>query len=374
MKKIITAAALILSMTLTLTLSGCFPTGEKDPNVSDTLSENGSFEYEKENLKVKFDRPKVPENIPSRVRVKQKYFDFDAAYKLFLDGKTLDPSRTGEIFYWTTDGTFMEYSEELNSLRYYEGSTCYNGLGTPENAPVNFCIYLDKSHEQYRNTYGIGRELEGFSSQDAIKQALELCSALGVNDLGEPEVFAFDSAVYEKLSEEQRSWINKDVPFTKDYEAYVLRFPQVICGTALADLNDVTISAPSEKYGEGAVYHTDVTVGVSKNGIFHFKVESAFEAEYEVIGTEPIKYGFDHALNEFQKYLERAYFKDHTDYNTAKIIYFPVTRDEKGYVEFTPAWLFRGNVKAKNSQFRVDNCDTVFLTDSGTRKDYITTS
>lgn len=376
MKKLI---ALILILSAALTMSGCFPTGEKDPNVSNVsnvVSPSGSFEYEKENLKVKLDVPAAPENLPTRIKLKEKRFDFETIEKVFLDGKILNPEESEDLIHNYTDGSHLEFLEDLNMLWFNEGSVSYLGIKVkPPKTPVNYYLYVRYSHDCYREELGIGKELEGFSSQSAIDRALELCSTLGINNLGSPEVYAFDKNSYEKFKRSDRSfdsWLNDDVPFTKDNEIYVLRFKQQFGGVELAHIYDVSIDDSTVKGGKSSVGSTEVVVGVSKDDIFFFRVDNAYEAEYETVSTEPIKFGADYALGELTNYMEKKYFTDETAFEDMSVVYYPVERKEAGYVEYAAAWCFKGlQIEGESSPKWFNYNNIFFLTYNGYRKDHV---
>ena len=368
LKAIISAAIAACIMTL----SGCFPTGEKDPVVSNDYSDKDIFEYKGENISVSFDIPETPDNVPTRIKLKEKSFDANEMIELFLEGKTIVEEESDRDFglYWTADGTYLGVNDGSNWLSFFEGSVCRNGLGVSEGEPINHYIDLFHSREHFREIFGIGEEIEGFPSQVAIDQALELCSKLGINNLGEPSVYAFDLGVYEKYTFNS-PFLDPDVPFTKDNEVYILHFPQTFGGVGLADFYDTTVNDSTAQYGKSSVDSPEVVVGVSRTGIFHFDVDEAYEAEYEIVSGEPIKYDINYALSELSAYFERSYFKDETKFTAARIAYFPVERKEKGYIEYSLAWFFLGSTYDKKFDRRyMDSYDIVFLTDSGARIDY----
>lgn len=367
MKKCLAAAALLISMALTL--SGCFPTGEKDPNTSNVLSESEFFECEKENLSVNFKIPNKPVNVPTRIKLKEKFFNPDELLEIFFGGKTINEADSRGMHIWANDKSYLRTQSKLNEIRFDDGATCYNGLEVSRNSPINYQINLIYSREQYRDMFGIGEEIEGFPSQNAIDRALELCSTLGINNLGKPMVYAFNLEVYEKYKELTSPWLNSDIPFTKDNEVYILRFRQTFGEIELADLYDYYINDSTAKYGKVSLDSPEVVVGVSKTDIFHFMVEEAYEAEYETISNEPIKFGLNYALNEFSGYLERSYFNNETKFIAADIVYFPVESKEDGYIEYSLAWCFYGTVHDKKSKYS-DNYNIVFRTENGARIDY----
>ena len=365
-KKYLSLTALLLSVIVTL--SGCFPTGENDPDVSDDFSGMDTFEYSAENLAVSFDIPETPNNAPIRIKLKEKYFDINEMRELFLGNKPIDKLHSGEGDHhlWTTDKSVL--SIVGNDISFRDGPTCRSGQDNWVKNPINYQFNINNSKEHFREIYGIGEEIEGFPSQDAIDRALELCSTLGITNLGKPKVYAFDLEVYENYKKTPSLWIDSNATLTEEHEVYVLRFPQVIGGIELADVNGLQIndSTDNARYGKSSVHSHEVVVGLSRTKIFYFNADEVYEAEYEIISGEPIKYGLNYALSELSAYFDRSYFKEGTSFTAANAVYFPVARNEEGYTEYALAWCFYGLIPKENPNF-TENYNIFFLTDSGAR-------
>ncbi len=373
MKKCLAAAALFLSVVLTL--SGCFPTGEKDPtpDTSLDLSDNKLFEFSKNDLTASFEIPDTPDNIATRIRLKEKKFDTDEILDLFFSGKTIDPAATFEDHYWAYDKSFLRLSEDLNEIYFADGYSCCDMIGETPNTPVNYTVTLYYGKDEYREVYDIGSELEGFPVQSAVDRALELASKLGLTHLGSPKVYAFDVDTFEKIKKDTPGRYNEALPLTQDEEVYLLRFPQVFDGIELANSYSLQIDDDTQKGGLGFVYSPEVVVGVSKSDIYFFEAEEAYEAEYEILSSDPMKYDLNYALNELTSYLNRVYFNDPTLINNAKLVYFPVTRKAQGYVEFLPAWSFTGIMQEQKGTYTERfGWGINYLTDNGERRDSIT--
>lgn len=370
MKKRLAAAALLISAALTL--SGCFPTGEKDPNTSTDLSDSKSFEYGKDNFTASFELPDIPDNLPTRIKLKEKTFDAENMMPLFLSGKTVLDEKTWEGNYWTDDGSLLYVSS--NSAGFSDGATC--ALKEYKiDAPLNYQAVVTVIEEYYRDTFDIGRELEEFSSQSAIDRALEVVSTLGITVLEKPEIYAFSLNSLEKLKERDLDFaFNEKYPITKDNEVYVLSFRRLFEGIELADA-DISIKDNTDETGSFSVDASNVTVGVSKDKIFYFSANEVYEEEYEIISSAPAKYDLNYALSELTSYLDKAYFSSETVIEKAKLVYFPVERNEPGYIEYALAWSFEGSAAVRGSgaysnSYRRDDYKIFFLAETGVRIDY----
>ena len=353
------AAATILLMTV-LALSGCYPTDkrvnekENESGIPSGSSENTHFDgshfgYEGENISVSFDIPEVPDELPSRIKLKEKMFDRQKVIELFFDGEApvseyiYGNEEYGQ--YTAQDGSKLTI--EGNRIAYSNGKISTGEGGDARKFPVSYSNAVNACKEYNRDRYSItGDELEGFPLQGALDSAVELISKLGITTCGEPRIYAFSLASYEKMKHDRPSMFNEEYPLTKDNEIYVFKFPQIIDEVELSDIRWVSVKDSVNEFGV-PVGSSSIVVGVSKEGIFEFYTHAAYEAEGEVLSTEPIKYDLSHAVAELEKYLDKVYFtKSKTvAINNARVVYYPVERNEADVVEFVPAWSFDGYVR-----------------------------
>ena len=352
-----------------ITLSGCFPTGEKDPVVSDDYSDKDTFEYEGENISVSFDIPEVPENMPTRIKLKEKFFDYEEMLPLFFGDKPINWEKTWSGGYYTDDDTYL--SVEENRIQFNDGETAHNH-NYQVDGPVNYQVALFVDEIFYKDTYFTGGdELDSFPLQDALDRALELTSTLGFANLGDPEIYAVSLYTYEKLIEELDAYIffNEEYPLTVDDEVYIFHFPQVFDDVRLAELREISINDEFGDYGKSTVWSPRVIVGVAKDRIFYFSVDEAFEAEYEIVSSEPVRYDMNYAISELVSFLEKTYFRDPAVIYKLQVVYYPAERREPGYTEYSPAWSFKGYMNSTNSILM--NEYTVFISaENGTRRVY----
>jgi len=360
MKKRLAAAALTIS--IVLTMSGCFPTGEKSLNTSNTTSDRTSFEYSKDHFTADFEIPDYSPDMPAKIRLKIKSFNAEEMIDLFFDGKTILRDKTWEGNYYADDDSLL--CVDSNSLLFCDGKTAPLKKFQIE-APVNYQAVLTVDENYYRDTFDIGKELDSFSSQSATERALKLISTLGITNLGEPEIYAFSLDTLEKLRDNDLAFaFNDKYPLTEENEVYVLHFSRLFEGIEVAD-TETSIKDNTRETGISTVSSPDITVGISKDKIFYFNAEEIYEAEDEIVSNESAKYDLNYAVSELANYLEKAYFTLETNVDKAKAIYFPIERNSEGYTEFSLAWSFEGTINKDPSNYHKDDYRIVFLADTG---------
>lgn len=366
MKKRLAAAALIIS--IVLTMSGCFPTGEKLPDTSKDYTPENGFKYQAPNINVSFKIPEIQKDIPTRIKLREKSFDDDKMLELFFNGKTILHDKTWEGNYYTDDDSLLCVGS--NSLSFCEGKTAPLKKFQID-APLNYQAALTVDQDYYRDTFNIGRELDSFSSQNAAERSLELISTLEITNLGEPEFYAFSVDTLEKLKENGFSFaFNEKYPLTKDNEVYVLKFREIFYGVELADVQ-TSIKNNVGKNGSFPISNPNVTIGISKDNIFYFDAGEAYEKECYVLNSDAPKYDLNYALNELKNYLEKNYFSTQTVIDKAKQVYYPIERNEDGYVEYSLAWSFEGYAEHKDEgDVMKDNYKIIILCENGTCFDF----
>lgn len=336
------AAAVILVL-ISLTVSGCYPTGEEEPdNFSVEVFEETHFEYSKPNLTVSFDLPEIPENIPSKIKLRKKFYDFWEVSGLFFDGETIGPEQVHEI----PERNFISYTlPNTTSLRtYFNRLKFFDREMQREDeieGAVNYCEVLNRCRDCDREICCItDEELPGFPLQGALDRANELISVLGITDLGEPEIYSISLKTYEKLKQfGWESMFNENYPLTEDDEVYVFEFPKIFGGIEVGyyDMKDPDLDLNTN------IIDPKICVGVAKDRIFSF-TEQAYEPGYEIISGEPIQFGLDYAISKLRDYLDKTPYgvSKIATINKAKLVYFPVGYNEKGTLEFVPVWSFEG--------------------------------
>lgn len=363
MKKYFAAVAVAALLALS-TMAGCYPTGEKNPNYSAEIVDNGHFEYSKDNFTAAFEIPEIPAELPMRIKLKQKDFNAEKGLDLFFGDKTVEKIWEGN--YWAEDGSLFYVNS--NSIGFSDGKTA-NLKQFQIEQPMNYQAALTVAEEYYRERFGIKSELDDFPSEEAISKALSALSALGITDLESPEIYAFSLSSLETMRDGGFAFaFNENYPLTKDNEIYVLRFRQLFNGIELA-----RVGANIKDFDDSGNYNVDapsVTVGVSQYEIFFLGVSSVYEQEFEIISREPPKYDINYALGEFASYLENAHFTEETQIRELKPVYFPTERSERGYIEYLLAWCFEGTVRYESDGSSMDDFRVIIASDTGLRNNY----
>ncbi len=343
----------VFVLAIALTFSGCYPTGKKvEGDISSTASgsthlDGTHFKYSKDNLDVSFDLPDVPDELPPRIKLKQKMYDHQEVIDLFLGGEAPVSEYLYGVNkecgqYTASDGS--ELIIEENSIEYNNGKYPTSWEINDTKFPVSYFRAELMCNEYHRDMYSITEEeLEGFPLQGALDSAKELISKLGIAGLGEPQIYSVSLESYKKMKSEYYKMFNNEYPVTKDNEIYVFKFPRLLGEVEGLDLNNVGINNSTSE-GYAGADSPSVIVGVAKDGIFNFEVKSIYESNYEILSTEPVKYDLAYAVSELEKYLDKVYFPSSKSVviSNAKVVYYPVERNEPGTVEFTPAWSFDG--------------------------------
>lgn len=354
----------IFVLMIAMTFSGCYPTGKRvEEDISNAVSgsthlDGTHFQYSKNYLDVSFDFPEIPDELPSRIKLKEKMFDHQEVIDLFFGGKApaseyLYGANKEYGQYTASDGA--ELIIEDNAVSYYSGKRTLMPFGEELKAPVDYFDVIRLCNEYKRDMYSITEEeLEGFPLQGALDSAENLISKLGIAGLGEPRIYSVSLASYKKMKSEYYLF-NDEYPLTKDNEIYVFKFPRLFGEVEALNLNDVRIKDSANERGAG-VHSPSLTVGVAKDGIFEFYTGGAYEHDYEVLSTEPVKYDLGYAVSELKKFLDNTYFsrKKSVKLSNAQIVYFPVERNEPGTVEFIPAWSFEGYFRDMEMESELD--------------------
>lgn len=369
MKKRLAAIAILILVIYTLT--GCFPTGV--PNSSATSSvllvEDRIYKFSKDNLDVSFEIPEMPEKLPLRIKLKKKFCETNEIINLFLGGKTIVGEKTWSDNYYTDDQSHIYVSPTDNEIQFNDGKTAPEPRDTID-FPANYQMPIYHIKEYFREEYFPNDELEDFPSEEALKRAQELISTLGMTNLGKPSVYAVTLDSFEKFREHYPTdeFFNDKYPLTKENEIYYLTFSKVFDGIELADISRLQIKNSTDS-GSDIISSPTVKIGISKDNIFYFESGANYEAEYETVSDEPVKYDINYALSDLQSFLEKNHYSTERSVkiDQAKIVYLPIEVKGNGIVEFVPVWSFEGYMGNKNDPFFWKDYKIMVRADDGTR-------
>ncbi len=347
-------ASMLVLIAVVFALSGCFPTGEKKPAETDVGYKSGDkFECSWENLTAEFIIPdKLPE--ATRIRITPKAINKEEVIKLFFGDRayTEAPAHYLPGIYGTNDGVFYLNLRD-GKIGFSDNRVC--GSSFFENDyPVDYSslvLYCVPREWEYNAPSDI--EIPDFPRETALNSAEELMAKLGIENIGEPEVYPLTVEKIIQILEETHNGIGIENVST-EHECYVLRYSQVYDGFELSDL-----------------FAEKITIVVTRDGIVYFNAEKPFEGDFEVLSREPVKYDLNYALSEFKRFHDSAYCSEETVIDGCKAVYYPESTDESGVVEFIPMWAFEGRSRKPEEGFiSRDRCVDMISSGNGLMKQY----
>lgn len=335
MKRYLTAALFLI--TVALTFSGCFPTGEKPLTKYDSseYKSGDKFEYSKENLTAEFT---IPEKLPqaTRIGVKLKDFDREKVIKLFFGDRAYTRGLDGDIrgsgadIYNTDDGA-LHLDFFVKRFIFYDKRVC----DFRNDYPVDYAAIASdcKPGEWYHNPPS-DKDLEDFPRETALKQAGELLAEIGFENLGEPETYTMSVDAIKNIqgmNEEDQKKLSR---ISKEHECYVFRYPIVFDGIEISDV--------PTRLGNIPFNSSKIEIVLTRESIVYFNANMPLDNSVEILSEEPVKYDFEYAINEFKRIHDAVYSDFNTTVYNFMPAYYPVSITEAGTLEFIPIWTFEG--------------------------------
>ncbi len=352
MKRYFTATLVLI--TVVFALSGCFPTGEKKPAETDVGYKSGEkFECSWENLTAEFT---IPDDLPqaTRIRITPKAINKEEVIKLFFGDRayTEAPAPYLPGIYGTNDGVFY-LSLRDGEIGFHDNRVCGSSF-FKNDYPVDYMslvLYCVPREWEYNAPSDI--EIQDFPRETALNSAEELLTKLGIENIGEPEVYPLTVEKITKIYEEHNAGIDIE-NVSSEHECYVLCYSQVYDGFEISDL-----------------FAEKITIVVTRDGIVKFNAEKPFESDFEVLSREPVKYDLNYALNEFKRFHDSAYCSEETVIDGCKPVYYPVNPKGSGALEFIPMWTFEGRSRDPvEGYISRDRCVDTIGSDNGLMKQY----
>ncbi len=379
MKNRLVALAIILFSASAL--SGCFPTGEKNPSKdlpTDTTSSAGvensgtdstsSFADGIVNKKldnVTFDfkiNSDDPTELP-KIKLKEKQIDAEILKNALLSGKTITDKNERNLMrggkqttYKTSDKCVLLVSP--GNFSFSDGS-----IGDTSKNFGNIANYFD----EYCNSNN--KELTSFSRTDAVQRVNKILDEVGIENYGDPYVIPVSSEMANSYLEENGGF-SKEEGANKNYTLweqdeglYVLKYKFNFGGT---DISNADLKA----VGSGrTIYGADITAYVTKENIFYLKVCQMYEEEFADAGAVELKFSAEDAANELIEYYSKQIVEDPKCFTECKLEYVPLEQASDSEVIFTPAWRFAGyeilDFEGENDVIR--DCVEYYYADTGMR-------
>lgn len=361
---------LALITALTISLAGCYPTGEK-PLPSDGSSNSfdvqgnaeasqpfaGKISEKFGDVELSYEiSPDFPTQL-SKIRLRQKYFDEDICKSVLLRDKTIVPKEgIVDWVYYTSDdcmlvvgGDSLQFSDEsiINKLKHFDiFTTIWN---------------------KYCRAGSV--QLKSFSSAEATERVNKLLDELGIENYGEPDVVTVtpeEANAYlgktgaKKVGENDYSDPTKEyIPWGEDDGLYILKYRFNYNGIDLCAANMKTLGTSR------AIKGADISVCVTKDGIISIKANTMYDVVSLNEETVDLKYDAKYASDQLvAHYSKITAVQEPTFFTECKLEYIPLAL-ESGEVVFTPAWCFMAHtVNEEDSNWRSDYAE-YYYADTG---------
>lgn len=330
--------ALALTICMSLLLSGCFPTGEistpSEENPEDIESAIMQIDAENESLIIDLDFPEyVPEKV-ERLKVRWKSWDFERLDGLFVRGvEGLElvgdgdyRSETGaSVFYDNTGRLWVEAGEPYKSYYYFSLSEGARGVYPLED------YFTDES-------------ISLLARGDALEKAKKTLSDAGINNLGEPLVYALTAdKANAYLNEKYGGKFDREgnpivIPtWTTAEEAYVMEFGMELNGIPLS-----RYSVPGSLSGSSSDSDpTYITMVVGKDCVPLIRCEGVIDEEYEIVGEAAINISPQSALRTvIERYDGLSIPNQITKICGCRLVYAPSEQADDNTFILNPFWEF----------------------------------
>lgn len=364
---------LALMTVLTVLLTGCYPTGEKElpsyHNISSNAQEDPSsgdpvitqpfvgivsekagdaeFNYE------------ISQNLPvqlPKIKLKTKLFDEELVKKVLLCDKTINPDADRpDWVIETTDGSLLVFNYGFSFSD-----------GRVDDNRSNFATIANHYNEY---CYSSSEQLKSFSSGEAVERVNKLLGELGIENYGEPCIIPVSSEVGNAyLKERGIATTNKDQSrddydlWTEEDGIYILKYRLNLNGTDVCSGNLKTPG--STKTIQGA----DITAYVTKDLVFYLEVGSWYDVVSLNEETTDLKFSAGYASNALiDHYSKISSLKYPVSFTECKSEYVPAGYTDNNELFFTPAWCFMGyELKGVNNDMFTD-CAEYYYAETGIR-------
>lgn len=337
-----------LSLFLAIVLSGCFPSGEistpSDEKPEDIESTIMQINTENDNLIIDVD---LPENIPEKVeklKVRWKSWNYERLDDLFIrgvDGLELIQDEKNE------DGSLdwrWYLSEAGDSVTYGSLGRLWVEAGEPYKSYNYFALSEGAWATTPLEDYFTEDSISLFARGDALEKAKKTLSDAGINNLGEPLVYALiaDKAnTY--LNEKYKDLLDKEdnpmvIPtWTAENEAYVFEFGQEFNGVPLSRYS--VPGALSGTADDSETTHITMVVGKDVNPLIW--CEGIIDEDYEIVGEAPVAVSPQSALKTVaERYAGLSIPNQITKICGCRLVYAPSEQAEDGCLILNPFWEF----------------------------------
>ena len=279
-----------------------------------------------------------------RITTEIMCWDDDLVYDVLADNYPFYKEQRADQFYpnltvtlWSMvgeDGVDRLYLDNAPSRIYYHSTD-----------NLDYLTFFNFHDARYNNpNLKYSDVLDGFTKENAIQRAKETAEKFGITNLGTPEVFALKAEDANAYSEYCIKKFGRDelkegpyVPWTKDDEAYFIKFPLMFGETPLVSNQTAVYKTTMAHDSRTSFLAAEVRVIVTKDKIVAFDAKEIFKPEYTVGESVNINFSKDDII---KKAIAENRHNDPSGVETVyscELVYTPVEATATGFV-FAPAW------------------------------------
>lgn len=314
---------------LSISLTGCYPTGEKPlPSNTDSVEHfSGKITEKVGNIEMNYDiSADFPTKLP-KIRLKAKELDKEQCKSVLLRGKEIAPPSNDVPSYvtYTTDGSKLVLTN--GSFSFFDNCTApsLEYLG-------EYSVILDK------DSYKSDDQFDSISPAEAIEQANKVLDELGIENYTEPYVIPITADLVKEFVD-TRGEGNVQFPLWKEGDGfYLLKYRFKYNGI---ELSNEDLKTPGQSR---SVHGSEINVRVSKNGVFAIDTTRLYEVVSLDEGNVDMIYDAKYASDQFIEHFSKVTGVEHRiTFTHCQPEYIPLEWINSDEAVFTPAWCFSGN-------------------------------
>lgn len=332
-----------LITTLTVSLSGCFPTGENQlpSNGSETAQPfSGRISEKYGDVELDYE---IPADLPTKLpKIKLKLTDFskdeDHIVSVLFDGKTqVKNENYADWVHFASDNSFLAVSDD-------EISFDNGGI----NNEFKHYHYFSATYKDLRRENG--EQLNYFSSSEAVERGNKLLDDLGIENYGDPHIIAVTpKEANEELPKFCEKQVTEDscsdpeneyIPWDEDDGLYILRYKLNFNGVEVPDCwTNLTGSSRAASKAPGII------IGVTKENIVYCKAKRSYDVVSLDNGTSDLIYDAKYASDKLaEHYSKITKVSMPIVFYQCKPEYVFYKNEADGSAVFVPVWCFMGRM------------------------------
>lgn len=317
---------ILLSILLSLLISGCYPSQKRtspqeDTNVASNLTSNivGITESFIPDVVTS---EAVGETVPS-ITLSPLKWDNQKIKDYFLKGKTITKTSEYDSDYLPKEKRYVYDTEDDFRLILEPGRITFDNKALLSEYSYGYIqTFLDNSYCDDLNG-----ELVSFSKASATDIVTRVLNDIGINNFGEPEIYAVTAADAKEICKD----IDDIVGWTLDDEAYIIKFPVVYDNIPIIQ-KGVEILGTDDGY-DG----TFIDAIVSKKGLVSLRLFGISSEKFQTDENVTIKVSADAALQELQSFYSKIADPSPPEIIGCSLVYFPSQKKGNEYT-FVPYW------------------------------------